>query len=225
MHLHPGSIVFVDNDLHTIFRTLSQLKREFRDVHAFNDETEAFEFISLHPPDVIFMNLDLLPQDALSFSRDIIGSRKGLLPFLIIYSDKQDDFLIELALNEGIDAYIGFHLKPSVIRLFIRNLLKRKPQLSGRNDGVIVIDKDEFLIYRKGVPVQLPKKEFWIFELLYENQEKFFTKKEIARQIWQDESVAQKRLIDVHIYNIRRAFGRDLIQSGRYKGYRMNLKR
>ena len=88
----------------------------------------------------------------------------------------------------------------------------------------MVIDYDSYLIYKSGEPIQLPRKEFKLFELLYNNPEKFFTKTEIAHLICSDESIAKKRTIDVHIYNIRQFFGKRIIQSQKRKGYRINKK-
>ena len=54
------------------------------------------------------------------------------------------------------------------------------------------------------------------------NKDKLFSKTEIAKEIWNDESIAKKRNIDVHIYNIRRVLGEDLITSEKGKGYKFN---
>ena len=49
-------------------------------------------------------------------------------------------------------------------------------------------------------------------------------KKAIAEYIWKDESVSKKRIIDVHVYNIRQLFGKRVIQSQKGNGYRINKK-
>jgi len=87
-----------------------------------------------------------------------------------------------------------------------------------------LIDTERYLVFKKGEPIQLPRKEFKVFELLYNNPHKFFSKPEIAIEIWSDINVAGKRIIDVHIYNIRRFFGKRVIQSQKGKGYRINSK-
>ena len=77
---------------------------------------------------------------------------------------------------------------------------------------------------RHGLGSQKYHAEFKVFELLYNTPDKFFSKTEIAGLIWLDESVANKRTIDVHIYNIRQFFGKRIIQSQKGKGYRINKK-
>jgi DNA-binding response OmpR family regulator len=145
-------------------------------------------------------------------------------PFIIIYSDKQDDFAQEFAFNSGADSFINFHEKPGVMILFLKNLLKRRIKLINTSKKDIVLDDEQLLIFNKGIPIQLPRKEFKVFELLYNTPDKFFSKTEIAGLIWLDESVANKRTIDVHIYNIRQFFGKRIIQSQKGKGYRINKK-
>ncbi|MFO0436137.1 MAG: winged helix-turn-helix domain-containing protein, partial [Sphingobacteriaceae bacterium] len=70
--------------------------------------------------------------------------------------------------------------------------------------------------------IELPKKEFRILMLLHNDQNKFFSKEELAINIWNDETIAKKRTIDVHIYNIRKILGKRIIQSQKGKGYRLN---
>jgi two-component system alkaline phosphatase synthesis response regulator PhoP len=219
-----ATIVFMDNTLNEIFKSINALKATFRNIHAFNNEAEGLEFIYSNPTDIVFLNLDLVPHDAVTLTKEIVQRKQDSRPFIIIYSDKQDDFVHELAYNSGIDSFINFQQKPSVLLLFIRNLMRRRKKTIEADNRNIVIDKDRFLVLKKGEPVQLPRKEFKVFELLYDHPDKFFSKTEIATTIWENPAVADKRIIDVHIYNIRQFFGKRVIQSQKGKGYRINKK-
>lgn len=218
------NIVFVDNSVNRIFKTIEVLKIAFKNLVVFNQEKDFLEFLETNASDVIFLNLDLQPNDAVTLLKEIKTRNSGTDPFIVIYSDKNDDFVQELAFNSGVDSFINFHNKPSVMELFLRNLLKRRVSAKPQNKKELLIDNDRYLIFRNGEAFQLPRKEFKLFELLYNSSEKFFSKTEIASQIWHDESIANKRTIDVHIYNIRQFFGKRIIQSQKGKGYRMNRK-
>ena len=63
-----------------------------------------------------------------------------------------------------------------------------------------------------------------LFELLYNNSDKYFSKVDLAKIIWTDESMALKRTIDVHVYNIRQFFGKNIILSKKGIGYSLNKK-
>lgn len=177
-----------------------------------------------NPADVVFLNLDLQPNDAVAICKEIRQKNSESNPFLVIYSEKQDDFVQELAFNSGVDSFINFHTKPAVMELFLKNLLRRRVKVKINSKREVIIDNERHLVLKNGVAFQLPRKEFKLFELLYNSSEKFFSKLEIAGTIWNDESIANKRTIDVHIYNIRQFFGKRIIQSQKGKGYRINKK-
>ena len=224
MSVNSSSIVFVDNSINRIFKTIDVLRHSFRNIVIFNQEKDLFEFLEDNTADVIFMNLDLQPNDAVALTKEIRQRNMESNPFIIIYTDKQDDFVQELAFNSGADSFISFHNKAAVMELFLKNLLRRRIKIFKNSKKEVIIDHDKYLIFKNGEAFQLPRKEFRLFELLYNSSEKFFTKSEIAGYIWQDEAVANKRTIDVHIYNIRQFFGKRIIQSQKGKGYRINKR-
>ena len=218
------TIVFIDNTLQHILKSVDALKKVYQHTIAFNNEAEGLEYVYSHPTDVLLLNLDMLPNDAVTLSKELIHKKPVHLPFIVVYSDKQDDFVYELAFNSGIDSVINFHHKPAVLNLFIKNLLSRRKKEEVDSSKNILIDTERYVVMKKGEPIQLPRKEFRVFELLYNNPQKFFSKAEIAELIWNDAAVAGKRIIDVHIYNIRQAFGKRVIQSQKGKGYRINSR-
>lgn len=224
MSTYQPSIVFVDNTINRIYKTVDGLKHSFPNTHIFKAEDQLFDFLQNEMADVVFLNLDLEPNDGVLVLKEIKAKYHEFAPSVIIYSEKQDDFVVELAFNSGADAFISFHNKPSVLELFLKNLLRRKTKQLAKTERAVIIDNDKYLIFKNGIAIQLPRKEFRLFELLYHQNEKFFTKKEIAKLIWEDETVAAKRTIDVHVYNIRQFFGKRIIQSQKGKGYRMNKK-
>lgn len=224
MPVSQCSIVFVDNSISSVFKTIDALKNTYSHVNIFNQEKDFFEFLETNTADVIFLNLDLLPNDAVILTREIRQKMFNPSPFIIIYTDKQDDFVQELAFNSGVDSFINFHNKAAVMELFLRNLLRRRAKITTNSKRDVIIDNDRYLIFKNGEAFQLPRKEFKLFELLYNNPEKFFTKTEIAGSIWNDTAIAAKRTIDVHIYNIRQFFGKRIVQSQKGKGYRINKK-
>ena len=224
MSLPPFTIVFLDNSVNRIFKTVETLRINFPDVQVFDQEKDFWEFLSSGKVDVFFLHLDIVPNDGIYLLRELRRHPSFATSFVVIYSDKHDDFVQEIAYNEGADSFIGFHLKPSIMKLFLRNLLRRRNVQRKALNKDVRMDTDKYLIYKEGVPIQLPRKEFRIFELLYNSSGKFISKLEIAALVWKDEAVAKRRTIDVHIYNIRQAFGRKIIQSKKGFGYRMNKK-
>ena len=143
-------------------------------------------------------------------------------PLLVVYSLKTDDFVQEVVLENGADAFINFHRKPAVLRPFIKNLLARRSSCAKNNPARLVLDAERHLIFQHGIPIDLPRKEFQLMQLLFSNRHRFLSKNDIAISIWKDEKVADKRIIDVHIYNLRRVLGPNIIQSKKKQGYRLS---
>lgn len=201
------------------------LKSRYARVEAFTNEQEGMEYVNRNDIDVLLMHLDLVPVDAVTLTKEIAKRDTLKRPFIVIYSEKQDDFVHEIAFNSGADSFISFYNKPAILALFIDNLLlRRKKEEPAVDTKGVSIDTERFVVLNKGEAVQLPRKEFRIFELLYSNPQKFFTKQDIAQAVWNDKTVADRRIIDVHVYNIRKVFGKRIIQSRKGKGYRFNSK-
>lgn len=219
-----ASILIFDYTINTILKTVDAVIANYEKVNVVNNEAEAISYIENNVVDVLLLNLDLGVNDAVTFIKEL--GQKTLLstPFIVIYSHKQDDFIQELAFNSGVDAFINFHNKPSILTLFLNNLLSRRKKVIIPTIKEIALDEERYAILKNGEPIYLPRKEFKVFKLLYTSPEKFFTKKEIAQLIWNDEAIATKRTIDVHIYNIRQFFGKRVIQSQKGIGYRINKK-
>jgi DNA-binding response OmpR family regulator len=218
-------IAFLDNTVQHIFRSVEEVRSLFPHTELFTHENELFDHYRSTPADLVLMNLDLSPNDAIQVLKDMRATPSTVQPFIVIYSLQQNDFIQELAFNSGADAFVTFHRKPLVLKLFIKNLLSRRAlNLPPVSEQHFVVDREKYLVFRKGEPFQLPRKEFMLFDMLFNNSGKFFSKKEIAAEIWKDEKIALRRTIDVHIYNIRQFFGKRIIQSQKGRGYRINKK-
>ena len=224
MNLKQGNIVFVDNSLNKVYKSIDALKGKYESVKAYTVVSEALQQIIDHGTDIVFLDLDITPDDAVTFTKEILAKSESPKPFIVIYSDKQDDFVQEMACNSGADSFINFQAKPAILQPFIDNLLNRRVKQNIIDKRNIVIDRERFIILNRGEPVHLPRKEFSVFELLYNHPNRFFSKLEIANEIWNDNKIATKRTIDVHIYNIRRFFGKKVIQSKKGMGYKINTK-
>jgi DNA-binding response OmpR family regulator len=216
----PRTVVFLDNSISQIFRTIEDLKRSGINTFVFTNETDLLVFLDSETPDAIFMNLHLQPNDAVVLLNDLVQLKMQSRPYIIIYSKKQDDFALELILNSGAHAFISFFDRPAIMTLFVRNLLRRRRRPEAARD--FFLDVEARLIFCRGVPFQLPRKEFRLVELLYNEPDKYFSREQIAEMIWFNKAVAEKRTIDVHIYNIRNLLGRNVIILKKGEGYRIN---
>lgn len=145
---------------------------------------------------------------------------------IVFYTTVQDPFF-ELACYEaGVDLFIN---KPKKNRLFylIISKLSYKPadktEQKSLTEGLI-IDREKFLIYMNGAPVNLSKKEFELIELLNSKPGKVYTRDEIANLIWDGIDASKTRTIDVHVRKLRDKIGSQYIKTVKGIGYLLNIK-
>jgi two-component system alkaline phosphatase synthesis response regulator PhoP len=108
-------------------------------------------------------------------------------------------------------------------------LLKRlgktqNPDANGKSntskDTDLEIDKERFVVIKKGEELTLPKKEFELLALLMSKPEKVFGREEIFTLVWGDDIIVGDRTIDVHIRKLREKIGDKYIKTLKGVGYK-----
>ena len=84
----------------------------------------------------------------------------------------------------------------------------------------ITIDKEKHLVVKDKKEFSLPKKEFQIIDLLCSIPGKVHSRKAIFENIWDNKSKSNERTVDVHILNLRKKFGNELIRTIKGVGYK-----
>ncbi|HJZ93964.1 MAG TPA: response regulator transcription factor [Gemmataceae bacterium] len=124
-------------------------------------------------------------------------------------------------LDVGADDYVVKPFNLAEVLARVRALIRRA---AGRGDSTIVvgdveIDTARRAVARAGEPVGLTAREYAILELLALRLGKVVTKTEIYDHIFDETDDTLSNLIEVHVSNIRKKLGRDLIETRRGMGY------
>jgi two-component system alkaline phosphatase synthesis response regulator PhoP len=82
----------------------------------------------------------------------------------------------------------------------------------------IINQTDKSIIY-EGTPVYLPKKEFRIIEFLQTNPNRLIDRKEILKNVWDEDVVVLDRTVDVLIRRLRKRFPNIPIVTRKCYGY------
>ncbi len=183
---------------------------------------------SLHSISLVVIDLDIKETDAILACNEV-KNRKEITnhPFVVIVSDKAEEFTQVTALDLGADDYIIKPLKPQLFLKRIEAILSRKlnhtsdDKKNSQKRGFF-IDLERHQIVIDNESFELPKKEFELLNLFYSVPNKIFSREEIAVVLWNEEKIARQRTIDVHIRNIRRILGKDLIKTVKGFGYGLN---
>ena len=70
--------------------------------------------------------------------------------------------------------------------------------------------------------IELPKKEFEIITLLFNNPRKVFSRDEIKNKIWGHNGDVKNRTIDVHVKKLREKIGDRFIKTIKGVGYKLD---
>ncbi|HHG83844.1 MAG TPA: winged helix family transcriptional regulator, partial [Bacteroidetes bacterium] len=82
------------------------------------------------------------------------------------------------------------------------------------------IDRDQYLVYKKGAPINLPKKEFELLLFLASRPGKVFSREVLLEKVWGTNVHVVDRTIDVHIRKLRGKIGKKCIKTVQGVGYK-----
>lgn len=216
--MHSALIYSVNNSNSEFYKKgLTKLAVKSSVVHSYAD----FErFITNEVFDVLIIDLELDNTDAITVIKETQLLKLKHHPYIIVCSSKSDDFIQISAFNSGADDFIDLPINPTVFESKIKSLLKRNTNTQAeKENSFIYIDHERYKIIINQKDHSLPRLEFKMVTLLYSNPNKIFSKDEIATEIWHNKDISSKRTIDIHIRNIRRELGDDIIKTYRGLGY------
>lgn len=127
------------------------------------------------------------------------------IPIIFLTAKGSDDDMVA-GLQLGADDYIA---KPYSVRNVVARIeaVLRRTAVQARSGG-IVCDRGKLVCIVDGTPLKMPKKEFEILALLLDNPGRIFSRSEIMRVVWPENTVVVDRTVDVHITRIRNKIGR-----------------
>ncbi len=201
-------------------------EKQYKVNFAKSDE-ELYSLIDKGDVNLVIVELDYKFKDGITITSDIRNLKNIEQPYIILFSNKQDDYIQITAFNSGADDFIITPIKPILLEARIATLKKRSQskteEVSEQSKHPnFFVDKEQYLIITPQGKISLPRKEFEMVNLMYNNTHKTFTRQDFAKLIWNSPEVANSRTIDIHIRNIRRTLGNDIIKTSKGIGYSIN---
>lgn len=218
-------ILIADKDKTSIESTIKSFKSENYKFTEVTKTKDLITSIKKEKPDLLILEVDLNDSDGIEICWDIRADVSlSKLP-IAFFSNRFDDFTQITAFEAGADEFIP---KTSRSRLFtnrIKALLRRsydKEETAKeiKTFGNLEIDEEQVMIYKKGEPLKLSKKEFQLVVLLTSRPGKVFKRAFILLKVWGDDIIVGDRNIDTHIKKIRKKLGKQHIETVRGIGYK-----
>lgn len=181
--------------------------------------------IKVETYEALILDLTLPKKGGLQILKDL-RKRGDHLPVLILTArDTITDRVI--GLDSGADDYLvkPFDLGELMARL--RALLRR---YNGRampiiQYGDLQLDPAAHTLTQAGQVITLSPREFAILQMLLENVGRVLSRNRLEESLYGWDEVIESNAVEVHIHNLRKKLGKDLIRTVRGVGYIVVLNR
>ena len=220
-------ILIVDDEPDILEFIGYNLKKEGYNIYTASTGKEGIESARKYQPDLILLDIMLPEMDGIEVCEEIRKITSLSRTTIAFLTARGEDYSQIAGFEAGGDDYITKPVKIKVLTSRIKALLKRSQQpLKDEKDLVrsitddIVLDRERFIVLKKGEELVLPKKEFELLNLLVSKPGKVFTREEIFHDVWGDKIIVGDRTIDVHIRKLREKIGEDFIQTVKGVGYK-----
>jgi two-component system alkaline phosphatase synthesis response regulator PhoP len=221
-------ILLVDDEPDILEIVGYNLKSEGYQVYTASNGAEGVKMAKKITPHLILLDIMMPEMDGIEACekiRKVNSLEHVIISFL---TARGEDYSQVAGFDAGADDYITKPIKPKVLVSKVKSLLRRlksatEPDTS-TTIGDIVINREEYVVFKSDKKIVLPKKEFELFSLLTSKPGKVFKRETILDSVWGNEVVVGGRTIDVHIRKLREKIGDDFFKTVKGVGYKFVLE-
>lgn len=221
--MQKASILLLNENERQLSSISGFLSKENYSVTTMSNRSDFQQIVLKTKTDLIIIAIDSTLGRGLEVFQDLRKNRVLEDIFIMMSSQKHEDYIRIMALDSGADDFWVQPIAQRVILKRILALLKRKKVTSLYTKSDFYIDFERFLIIKSNKEITLPKKEFQIISLLYSKPERIFSREEIKRLLWENIYHVQTRAIDVHIRKIREKISENMKATIQGKGYKLEV--
>ena len=219
-----------ENDIRSLLEF--KLKEEGYSVFGAKDGIVALEIMESNTIDLAILDVMMPRLDGFNLLRKIRQTSNMPVIFLTARGDDMDKIL---GLGIGADDYIikPFSLAELIARVSAQ--LRRNNEYLSQNlkasskleYGSLCLDKDSCCVYKDNMLIELNAKEYMLLKYLMESPDRVFTKKQLYKEVWDEDIYYDDNTIMVHISHIRNKIETDpknpeYIKTIRGIGYKFN---
>ncbi len=221
-------ILLVDDEPDILEIIGYNLRNEGYQVFTASNGLEGVKQAKKVTPHLILMDIMMPEMDGIEACEKIRKIKTLEHVIISFLTARGEDYSQVAGFDAGADDYITKPIKPKVLVSKIKSLLRRlknnEEADTSTTIGDIVINREEYVVFKGGKKIILPKKEFELFSLLTSRPGKVFKRETILDTVWGNEVVVGGRTIDVHIRKLREKIGDDHFKTIKGVGYKFVLE-
>lgn len=201
-------ILVVDDDVELCNLLVQCLGNEGFEVNCLHDGENVLSFLKTNLIDLVILDVMLPQMDGFTVLRNI--REWSNIPVLML-SAKGDEMNKVLGLRTGADDYITKPFGLSELIARVDNLFRRCGVSGEREKRKAIlayadlrIDKEKCIVTLKEKILPLTSKEYKLLLFMAENPQRVFTKKQIYKEVWDDEFIYDDNTIMALISRLRK---------------------
>lgn len=193
LDLMEGVVFFLESEGYKLDRAVS--KRESKEKLCKENYT------------LIIMDCNLPDGNGFELCREV--REHSQIPILMLTA--RDTEMDEIkALELGVDDFMTKPFSLSVLKARIKNLCRRRDNISVLNSNGITIDKGKGKVFKEREEILLSAVEYKLLVYLVENREQILSKEQILDWIWdQDGKFVDDNIVSVNIRRLRMKMEKD----------------
>ena len=193
LDLMEGVVFFLESEGYKLDRAVS--KRESKEKLCKENYT------------LIIMDCNLPDGNGFDLCREV--REHSQIPILMLTA--RDTEMDEIkALELGVDDFMTKPFSLSVLKARIKNLCRRRDNISVLNSNGITIDKGKGKVFKEREEILLSAVEYKLLAYLVENREQILSKEQILDWIWdQDGKFVDDNIVSVNIRRLRMKMEKD----------------
>lgn len=211
-------ILLVDDETDILEFVRYNLSKEGYEVYTATDGAEAVRTAAECRPHLILLDMMMPVMDGVQTCRALRALPATSGAIIVFLSALGEDESQLSGFDAGADDYITKPIKMALLKSRVNALLRRVDD-SAPESG-IEISRERHTVMIDGTEIALPRKEFALFDLLYSQPGRLFTREEIYSHVWGSSVVVGDRTIDVHIRRLRCKIGDRHIVTVKGLGYK-----
>jgi DNA-binding response OmpR family regulator len=183
--------------------------------------SDALHVIQAEPPDIVILDLGLPDLDGIEVLKKLRATQPDLPVLLLTARDSVLDKV--QGLDQGADDYLAKPFEMAELLARLRALGRRVSSVSSHviSIGPVELDIAANQVLINNQSVVLSRREFMLLRALMENAGRVQTRDQLEQKLYGWGEEVASNALEVHIHNLRKKLGNDLIQTVRGVGYTM----